>query len=126
MSNERTYPDARQPILFTAAVVALLAFTKFAIQFATAGRYGIFRDELYYLACARHLAWGYVDHPPLIAGITWLVGHLFGTSLYALRLLPAVAGALLVWVTAAIASELGGKRFAQCLAASLSSRSPST
>ena len=75
------------------------------------------RDELYYLACARHLAWGYVDHPPLIAGITWLVAHLFGTSLYALRLLPAVAGALLVWVTAAIASELGGKRFAQCLAA---------
>jgi Dolichyl-phosphate-mannose-protein mannosyltransferase len=117
MSNERTYPDARQPILLTTAVVALLAFTKFAIQFATAGRYGIFRDELYYLACARHLAWGYVDHPPLIAGITWLVAHLFGTSLYALRLLPAVAGALLVWVTAAIASELGGKRFAQWLAA---------
>src|ERR1700722_2431255 len=60
MSNERTYPDARKRILFTTAVVALLAFTKFAIQFATAGRYGIFREELYYLACARHLAWGYV------------------------------------------------------------------
>ena len=35
------------------------------LQLATGWRYGLFRDELYYLACARHLDWGYVDHPPL-------------------------------------------------------------
>ena len=29
------------------------------------GRYGIFRDELYYLASARHLDLGYVDYPPV-------------------------------------------------------------
>ena len=28
------------------------------------GGYGYFRDELYYLACSKHLAAGYVDHPP--------------------------------------------------------------
>lgn len=49
------------------SVIVLLALAKFAIQFATAGRYGIFRDELYDLDCAQHLAWGYVDQPPLIA-----------------------------------------------------------
>jgi hypothetical protein len=38
-----------------------------------AGRhYGYFVDELYYLACSRHLDWGYVDQPPLIALIAWM------------------------------------------------------
>ena len=84
---------------------------------ATAGRYGIFRDELYYVACARHLAWGYVDHPPLIALVTWLVSHTIGVSLPALRLLPALAAGGLVLVTADLARALGGGRFAQRLAA---------
>ena len=100
-----------------AAIIALLAFAKLALHFATAGRYGIFRDELYFIACARHLAWGYVDHPPLIALLTWVAAHVFGTSLFGLRLLPAVAGALLVWLTAQIAREFGGGRFAQAMAA---------
>lgn len=98
------------------ALIAILALAKFAIQFAAAGRYGIFADELYDLACARHLDWGYVDQPPLIALIAWAVTHTLGASLYALRFLPAVAGALLVVVTARIARELGGGRFAQGLA----------
>ncbi len=96
--------------------VALLAVAKFAIQMATSGQYGIFRDELYYVALARHLAWGYVDEPPLIALVTWLTIHILGTSLYALRFLPAVAGGALVWVTSDIARELGGGRSARVLA----------
>ena len=98
-------------------VVVLLALVKFGLQFATAGRYGIFSDELYNLACARHLAAGYVDQPPLIALMVWVSVHLFGPSLFSLRFFPAVAGGLLVWVTAQIARELGGGRFAQGLAA---------
>jgi hypothetical protein len=98
-------------------VVVLLALAKFAIQFATAGRYGIFNDELYNLACARHLAAGYVDQPPLIAVLAWVSVHLFGSSLFGLRFLPAVAGALTVWVTGRIAGQLGGGKFAQGLAA---------
>ena len=87
------------------------------MHLATATRYGIFRDELYYIACARHLDFGYVDHPPLIAGITWLVLHLFGSSLFALRLLPALASGLLMCMTGRIAYEWEGGRFAQGLAA---------
>jgi hypothetical protein len=97
--------------------VPLLAAGVAGLHLATAGGYGIFRDELYYIACARHLAWGYVDHPPLIALITWAVIHTAGTSLLALRLLPAVASAALAMLTAQLARAFGGGRFAQGFAA---------
>jgi hypothetical protein len=98
-------------------IVLWLVVLEVGIHLVTANRYGIFRDELYYLACSRHLAWGYVDHPPLIALLTWMVAHSLGTTLFALRLLPALAGGALVWLTASIARELGGGRFAQILSA---------
>jgi hypothetical protein len=78
--------------------------------------YGIFRDELYYLECGKHLDWGYVDHPPLVGLVAWLVRHTLGTSQFALRLLPALAAGGLVLLTAAITRQLGGGRFAQLLA----------
>ena len=93
--------------------VAALAI---GVHLVTAGRYGIFRDELYYIACSRHLAWGYVDHPPLIAGLTWVVVHLLGTGLLALRLLPALAAGGLVLLTAALAREMGGGGGARVMA----------
>jgi len=98
-------------------VVLYLAAAKLLIHLSTSGRYGIFRDELYYLACAEHLDWGYVDQPPLIALIAWFARHVFGSSLIGLRLLPAIAGATLVWLTGTLARELGGGRFAQGMAA---------
>ena len=99
------------------AIVLYLAGAKLLFHLLTAGRYGIFRDELYYLACSEHLAWGYVDQPPLIALVAWFSRHVFGTSLLGLRLLPAIAGAALVWVTGRLTRELGGGRFAQALGA---------
>jgi 4-amino-4-deoxy-L-arabinose transferase-like glycosyltransferase len=98
-------------------VVLLIACFVVLAHLLTAGRYGIFRDELYYIACARHLASGYVDHPPLIAWITFTVLHTLGSSLLALRLLPALASGLLVWMTARITREWGGGRYAQVLSA---------
>jgi 4-amino-4-deoxy-L-arabinose transferase-like glycosyltransferase len=96
--------------------VAALALAKLLFHLVTFHGYGIFRDELYYLACSRHLAWGYVEFPPLIAVLTRGVTMLLGDSLFAIRLLPALAGAGLVVLTAMIARELGGGRFAQALA----------
>lgn len=87
-----------------------------ALHLAFAEGYGWFRDELYYLACADHLAWGYVDHPPLSVALLWLVRELLGDSLQAVRLLPAIAGALTVFLGGLIARDLGGGRFAQALA----------
>jgi len=88
-----------------------------ALHLLTANRYGIFRDEMYVVACARHLDWGYVDCPPGGMVVAWIALHLFGTSLLGLRLFPAMGGAALVWLTARLARELGGRGFAQVLAA---------
>lgn len=97
-------------------LVLLLAAFQFLLHVALSGRYARMVDELYYLDCARHLAWGYEDHPPLIAATAWLVAHTIGVSMYALRLLPAIASGVLVWLTGAMAREMGGRRFAQGLA----------
>ena len=99
------------------AFVWCMVACKFLVHLYAGRHYGYFVDELYYLACSRHLDWGYVDQPPLIALITWAERMLFGDSLPAIRFLPAVAGAAEVALTAMIARELGGKRFAQGLAA---------
>jgi hypothetical protein len=98
-------------------ILAGLALAKLLLQFAGILHYGFFRDELYYIACGEHLAWGYVDQPPLIALIAWLSRHVLGDSLFSIRLFPAVAGAAVVFLTGLLARELGGGRFAQFLAA---------
>jgi hypothetical protein len=59
------------------AVVFLLAGLKLLIHLLTAGNYGLFVDELYFLACGQHLAWGYVDMPPMAAVMGWLARFLF-------------------------------------------------
>jgi len=98
-------------------VVTVAALIKLLLHLYAARNYGYFIDELYYLACAQHLAWGYVDHPPLIAFIAKVARVLFGDSLQAIRLFPALAGAAKVVLTGFIARELGGSRFAQGLSA---------
>lgn len=97
-------------------MAAAFALAALALHVATSGRYGYFRDELYFIACAKHLAWGYVDQPPLVAVAAWLSGP-FGYALPALRLLAALSAALTVWLAAKIAGELGGGGFARALAA---------
>jgi hypothetical protein len=78
--------------------------------------WGYFRDEFYYLACGRHLAWGYVDHGPLVAVQARLAETLFGHSLAGIRMLSGVAGAARILLTGLLAWSLGGRRAAQVLA----------
>lgn len=80
-------------------------------------RYGIFRDEMYYLACSRHMAWGYVDHPPFTVWVAWISHVVLGSSPLGVRLLPIITGAAVVWLTGKLAREMGGGRFAQGMAA---------
>jgi len=99
------------------AVVAAMASIKLLLHLYAGRHYGYFVDELYYLACAQHLAWGYVDQPPLIALIARTARVLLGDSLSAIHLFPALAGTAKVVLAGLIARELGGRRFAQGLAA---------
>src|SRR5436305_5817033 len=94
------------------AIIIYLALANLLLHFLTNSHYGYFRDELYYLACGEHLAWGYADQPPLIALVARISRATMGDSLFAIRFLPAVAGALLVFVAGLLARELGGRRFA--------------
>ncbi|MGO9591971.1 MAG: glycosyltransferase family 39 protein [Candidatus Acidiferrales bacterium] len=109
---------ARGRALTATAILAGLAAIKLIAQFAGVARYGFFRDELYYMACGQHLAWGYVDQPPLIALVAWFERHAFGNSLVSIRLLPVLTGAVVVFLTGILARELGAKRYGQFLAAS--------
>ena len=109
--------DSRRVSLWPWAYVIALAY--FALHLATSTRYGYFRDALYYLACSEHLAFGYVDQPPLIAFLAWVARHTLGTSLPALLFWPALAGAFRIIMVAAFARELGAKRFGTLLAAAL-------
>ena len=93
-----------------------LAFAAVLLQMITNGRYGYFRDELYFLACSNHLDWGYVDFAPLAALMLRISRMLLGDSLHAIRFLPALAYGTQVLLTGLIAGELGGKRFSVLLA----------
>src|SRR5271156_2064499 len=107
----------RGSVRASALLLSSLSLLRLLIQFAGINHYGFFRDELYYMACGQHLAWGYVDQPPLIAFFAWFTQHALGTSLFATRLLPVLAGAAVVYLTGRVAAELGGGLFAQFLAA---------
>ena len=110
-------PFAWRPVLGIAASCLL-------VLMLVAGRYGYHRDELYFVAASKHMAWGYVDQPPLSVALVWVARHLFGDSLYGLRLFPALAYAAAVALTGLTARELGGRRIAQTLAALLLGVSP--
>ena len=98
-------------------VVLLLALANFLLHLYFNNRYGYFRDEFNYMACGDHLAWGYVDHPPLIPFLIRLSRLLLGDSLRSIRFIPALASSLLIVQTAAIARKLGGRRYALLLSA---------
>jgi 4-amino-4-deoxy-L-arabinose transferase-like glycosyltransferase len=98
-----------------AALPAAAFLITLVLHLAANPHYGFFRDELYFIVCGFHPAWGYVDQPPvvpLLAAGSQLVAH----SLFALRALPAIFAAAGAYVTVLIAFELGGGAFAAVLA----------
>jgi hypothetical protein len=100
--------EARLPLVV--AAISLL------VHLAVGGSYGYFRDELYYLAAGRHLAFGYVDFPPFVAALAALNHATLGDALLALHFWSAVASALVVLLAGLLARELGGGPAAQGMA----------
>jgi 4-amino-4-deoxy-L-arabinose transferase-like glycosyltransferase len=91
----------RDPAVWVIALVVAL------VHLALAGRYDIFRNELYFIICGRHPAVGYVDQPPLIPLLA-AATQLFGESVWLLRLPAVLAAVALVPLSAALARALGG------------------
>jgi len=111
-------PHGRQSFLAQGmAIIWAIALAKLLFHCYFNNRYGYFRDEFDYIACGDHLAWGYVDQPPLIPFLIHICRGVLGDSLRSIRFIPALASSLLVVQTAVLARELGGRRFAVLLSA---------
>jgi 4-amino-4-deoxy-L-arabinose transferase-like glycosyltransferase len=80
----------------------------FLFQLIAGLNYPIFRDEFYYLDCARHLSFGYVDHPAFSVLILKIWTLIFGDSQLSIRIIPAFLGASLFFICALINNEVGG------------------
>jgi len=98
------------------AVLLIPGLIKTLLHLVTYKGFGFFSDEFYYIACSDHLAFGYVDHPPLSVLLLRVDRWLFGDSLFSIRLLPALAGGLTVVLTGLLSRRLGAGRFGQLLA----------
>src|SRR5208283_4506429 len=99
------------------AIIWAIALAKLLFHVYFNNRYGYFRDEFDYMSCGDHLAWGYVDQPPLIPFLIHICRAVLGDSLRSIRFIPALASSLLIVQTAAIARELGGRAYAMLLSA---------
>jgi hypothetical protein len=97
--------------------IAVIAVAAFAAEMTVSARYGYVRDELYFLSAGRHLAFGYIDQPPMTPLLARLAAVAGGNTLVALRVVPALALAALVVATAAMSRMLGAGRTGQLLAA---------
>jgi len=112
-------PGRNRQSFFTTgmALIWAIALANLVFHIYFNNRYGYFRDEFDYMSCGDHLAWGYVDQPPLIPFLIHVCRAVLGDSLRSIRFIPALASSLLIVQTAAIARELGGRRYAMLLSA---------
>ncbi len=101
----------------TNLVILVAAILKFSIHMFSSPGYGFFFDELYTIALSRHLAFGYVDLPPLVPALVAFSRALLGTSLFAYHIFPALAGSATLVFACLITKEFGGKPFAVALSA---------
>ncbi len=101
---------ARRAIPWIAGAVTFL------VHLVANPHYGFFRDELYFIVCGFHPAWGYVDQPPLVP-LSAAATQVFGHSLLLLRAVPALLAGASVVAACTLAVELGGGAFAQILTA---------
>ena len=117
MAASTPLPSSPSTARRDAAFLGIPALLSILLHLPFLARYGWFRDELYYVVCGLHPAFGYVDHPPLVAWIARVAWTLSGESHLALRFLAVLAGAAVIVLTGWLAREMGGGLLAQGLAA---------
>lgn len=96
-------------------LLLLLAFLKFILPFLLQSSvYQPHRDEFLYLAEGYHLAWGFMEIPPLLSVFAWLT-KFFGEGIFWIKFWPSLFGAFTFILTGKIIISLGGKWFALLL-----------
>ncbi len=97
-------------------VLFSLALLKFIIPFFLQHpAYEPHRDELLYLAEGNHMAWGFMEVPPLLSVFAWLT-NVFGDGFFWIKCWPSLFGALTFLITGRIILSIGGRSFALLLA----------
>ena len=99
----------------TNLLIFLFASVSLILHLIGLNNYGIHRDEFLHIALGNHLNFGYTEVPPFIALVARFSVNVFGDSAFAIRLIPAIFGALTVLTAGFIVKEIGGKRFALTL-----------
>ena len=100
----------------TSLLIFVLALIKFALPFFLQHPvYELHRDEFLYLEQGHHLAWGYMEVPPMLSWLSYLT-HLFGGSFFWVKFWPSLFGAFTLVITCAMVLEMGGKLFAVFIA----------
>ena len=105
------HPRSAAALVYGAAVVGIVA-----LHLATNSTLGFHTDELYYLDCGRHPAFGYVDFPAVVPLLARLETGLLGVTPWALRVLPSLLGGFLVALSGVYVRRLGGSLRLQALA----------
>ena len=106
------------------SIIILIVILQFLLHLGAMGAYGFHQDELLYITLGEHLSWGYRETPPMIALISRFSTLLFGDSMPAMRVVPAVFASATVYLTGLTTARLGGKHFAVFAACSTVAFSP--
>jgi MFS family permease len=121
IEQTQRFDNASQGLQSALRLALVFASVKFLLHVAVNiweahSGWGYFRDELYYILCGQHLDWGYVDHGPIVALQARLAILVFGKSLAGIRMLSALAGAAMIFLTGLLAWQMGARRAGQALA----------
>lgn len=97
-------------------IALILAGIKFILPYLLQHpMYELHRDEMLYLEQGNHLAWGFMEVPPLLSFFAMLT-HFLGSGFFWVKFWPSLFGALNVFLVCKMAEEMGGKKIAQLFA----------
>ncbi|MGC8805564.1 MAG: ArnT family glycosyltransferase, partial [Candidatus Ratteibacteria bacterium] len=70
-------------------------------------------DEAYFIVWAKHLSWGYYEHPPMIGWVMWLFSF-FGNDIFVYRIFPLITIPLIAVIIVNLLSEVDRDRAFLC------------
>ncbi|HLX91957.1 MAG TPA: glycosyltransferase family 39 protein [Puia sp.] len=96
-------------------LITVLALIKFILAYILQDRtYEPHRDEFLYMIEAHHMAWGYLEVPPMMSGLAWLAERMGGTFFW-IKFWPSIFGSITYLLVARLIVMFGGRAFALLL-----------